>query len=133
VYAQTNLVDARMWMRRVRRDAHMDGKCPFLVLGRVTLYDAISTRQTPWGFNNGLLDAGLAMRANRARIEELFIFEDADLPHGCVPVIQAVLSKAWGVPVRVGEPDYTAQEWAAKQFRNGMYEEMGLFSPSSAA
>src|ERR1700722_8065547 len=47
IYAQDNLVDARLWMRRWHRNGDIINVRHLYVLGRVTLFDAIEFDQAP--------------------------------------------------------------------------------------
>jgi hypothetical protein len=143
VYAHPNVVDARMWLRHDHRNERTSDRHPFFpvfVLGRVTLFHAVeypgdvSALQFSLGMCGKVGSAGVELRANRARIKELWIYPDADLPRHTVTAAHLLLSmrwERWDVPVTVGEPDYTAAQWAGKQFPNYMYEQVGLFSPAA--
>jgi hypothetical protein len=129
VHANKNVVDTRMWMRLVRHRMRAEGQFPFYVLGRVTLYDVVEVATVKSSRPGDALWGGRDLKANRARIEELFIYDDADLPRNYVRTLHALLSAAWDVPVSVGEPPCTAAQWAGKLFSDSVCEEFGLFSP----
>jgi hypothetical protein len=143
VFAYANVVDARWRMRvdhRNRRETYARKGHPFFpvfVLGRLTLYDVVefAGQVSALMWNLGGCDSarsmGVELRAGRARIEELFIYEDGDLPRMTVVAAQLLLSGSWDVPVTVGEPGYTEPQWRGKQFGNRTYEQVGLFSPAA--
>jgi hypothetical protein len=69
-----------------------------------------------------------ALAASRAKIEEMWIYDAAALRR-YAPALQAKLSNKWkDISVRLGEPDYSAQDWAAKQSSDSLCAEFGLFS-----
>jgi hypothetical protein len=78
-----------------------------------------------------MVDSPPSMRANRCRINELFILDDPEITHPAKLVALSLLSKRYKVAVTVGEPDYTAQEWADKHSDDSLCGEMGLPSPQS--
>ena len=153
VYGWPNLVDTRLWMRRTHQWGfppsyiHRFGwpptqpPRPFFVLGRVTLFDAIDMQPHPrtlydtdaairLGVDRGRIVYGpRALAASRAVVEALWIFPTNPL-RPWVDALQATLAARWdGVAVKIGEPDYTAQEWDGKQSASELCEEFGLFAP----
>jgi hypothetical protein len=124
-------------MRRIHRDGYIrQPQHQLYVLGRLTLFDAVEFDQQPEilfdtpNRHRRAAKAGLALRAKAARIEELFIYDADDVSPRDAKTMQVLLSWRWDLPVRIGEPDYTPEQWAAKQTTNKVCARYGLFSPA---
>jgi hypothetical protein len=122
-------------MRRWHRNGCIINIRHRYVLGRVTLLDAIEFDQVPElvfetpGLKSRLVDAGAALRARAARIEELYVYDAADASPRDLQVLKCLLALRWDIPVQIGEPDYTQAQWAAKQTANSVCAQYGLLPP----
>ena len=129
---------APSWLRRYGWPPSQPPR-PWFVIGRVTLWDAIERQAHPrhlydtveavqYGQDRGRIVFGpKALAASRARIDELWIY-DAKALRPFAPELQKTLSARWtDVPVSIGEPDYTAQEWDSKESSDALCQQFGLF------
>jgi hypothetical protein len=143
VYAWANLVDTLAWMRCTYRhgwapthirSAPTDPR-PFIVLGQVTLWDAIECQpHARWLYDDDgrrhIVHGPKALAGSRARVEELWIacFTTALAPYA--PALRDTLATRWGILVTIGEPGYTSSAWERKESGDELCAEFGLFPPA---